>query len=540
MKIGLSLGLNKRSLIEGLLPIIERTTGFPSTDAVSVDMSEGFSAVVKGTMTRSNAVDFQFILSLYQDNNNVVRILRRNASGKFFMQLRIGGNQNSFPLEFDEELVPDGSDFAMGFVVKDGLFEVYVNGLRVAYMDDPARTMPANMDTVYAGKFTGASNDFQGTLSSLKVWDATLTRAQMERETRLTDMLNSPTNTGDKFTIWAGNSNANGVDSVSGNVIYENTLQQFGKDLQNGLKAYSDPTGGDTSIFGDFWNISGSGGFSGIGKYADLRTTQTGVNTVSVPMGQGGLLLSIASGQNNMSAKVPTGLGYYVSPRACSILKTIDACKQYGGMESLVLILGHNEAGQGISSAVFEQDLDDLFDVIHYYHPSLKVYLVGMQDWQAGIGISETDWNEAKDTITNYSRDNISVIDGNWDVISGDEIHLSEEGQVEVAEAVYLDGETQAPFRVQNTQAEGQNEQALVTFDEPLFNGGSPITNYICEYRRAGDSEWLVFNNAVSIVTMILVTGLTNGVEYEFRVKAVSTIGEGEFSLVVTATPSLL
>ncbi len=67
------------------------------------------------------------------------------------------------------------------------------------------------------------------------------------------------------------------------------------------------------------------------------------------------------------------------------------------------------------------------------------------------------------------------------------------------------------------------NGQATIRFTAPSDNGGSPITGYVVtsdpgNYTASGAG------------TSITVTGLTNGTDYTFTVKAINRIGEGEES----------
>ena len=58
------------------------------------------------------------------------------------------------------------------------------------------------------------------------------------------------------------------------------------------------------------------------------------------------------------------------------------------------------------------------------------------------------------------------------------------------------------------------------------YDGGSPITDYIIEWRRPGGS-WNVFNDGVRATTTATVTGLPPGNRAEFRVKARNVAGTG-------------
>ena len=49
---------------------------------------------------------------------------------------------------------------------------------------------------------------------------------------------------------------------------------------------------------------------------------------------------------------------------------------------------------------------------------------------------------------------------------------------------------------------------------------------------------WITFADGVNPATGATVTGLTNGVSYDFRVGAVNAIGQGGWSNIAQATPS--
>lgn len=64
------------------------------------------------------------------------------------------------------------------------------------------------------------------------------------------------------------------------------------------------------------------------------------------------------------------------------------------------------------------------------------------------------------------------------------------------------------------------------------------ITDYVIEYRVVGAPSYTVFSDGVSAATSGLVTGLTNGVDYEFRVSAVNSTGTGTPTASQQSTPS--
>ena len=81
------------------------------------------------------------------------------------------------------------------------------------------------------------------------------------------------------------------------------------------------------------------------------------------------------------------------------------------------------------------------------------------------------------------------------------------------------------------------NSQVALTWTAPVNNGGSPVIGYVIEYKITASSTWSVFAEATSTNTNGTVTGLTNGLPYNFRVSAVNAIGQGNASVIVGATP---
>ena len=80
---------------------------------------------------------------------------------------------------------------------------------------------------------------------------------------------------------------------------------------------------------------------------------------------------------------------------------------------------------------------------------------------------------------------------------------------------------------------------AVVTWTDPLRDGNTPITDYLVEYRAAGQETWTRFAHPPSADTTRTVTGLTNGSEYEFQVLAVNAVGTSSSPLnTAFATPA--
>ena len=70
------------------------------------------------------------------------------------------------------------------------------------------------------------------------------------------------------------------------------------------------------------------------------------------------------------------------------------------------------------------------------------------------------------------------------------------------------------------------NGQVSLSWTAPVNNGGSAITDYVVEYKLSSDSVWSVVADTYSNGTTAVITGLTNGSSYDFRVSAVNSIGQ--------------
>ena len=76
-----------------------------------------------------------------------------------------------------------------------------------------------------------------------------------------------------------------------------------------------------------------------------------------------------------------------------------------------------------------------------------------------------------------------------------------------------------------------------IDWREPTYGGTAPITDFVIEFRAGSTGRWVTANDGISIETFGLVSDLTNGTEYFFRVAAVNSVGTGEWSNVLSDTP---
>lgn len=61
----------------------------------------------------------------------------------------------------------------------------------------------------------------------------------------------------------------------------------------------------------------------------------------------------------------------------------------------------------------------------------------------------------------------------------------------------------------------------------PAYDGGSPITNYVVLKRETTTANWIEVSSAVARCT-IKILKLTNGIEYQFRIRAENRFGISE------------
>ena len=93
---------------------------------------------------------------------------------------------------------------------------------------------------------------------------------------------------------------------------------------------------------------------------------------------------------------------------------------------------------------------------------------------------------------------------------------------------------TSAPGAPRNLTAAGGDGQAVLTWDAPASDGGAEITDY--EYRINGRGPWISIGSTLTTHT---VTGLVNGTEYTFQVRAVNAAGRRGSSNRIEAKPEV-
>jgi hypothetical protein len=98
---------------------------------------------------------------------------------------------------------------------------------------------------------------------------------------------------------------------------------------------------------------------------------------------------------------------------------------------------------------------------------------------------------------------------------------------LQVPAAAFPDGAMSAPTSLAATAG---NAQVSLTWTAPSYNGGSAITDYSVQVSADSGSNWTTFSRTASTTASQVVTGLTNGTSYVFRVAGVNANGTGTYT----------
>jgi hypothetical protein len=83
------------------------------------------------------------------------------------------------------------------------------------------------------------------------------------------------------------------------------------------------------------------------------------------------------------------------------------------------------------------------------------------------------------------------------------------------------------------------NAQVSLSWTAPTVLAQTPITDYVVQFKTASQTVWTPFSDGTSTATSATVTGLVNGVAYQFQVAGVNAVGTGSYSAATNAvTPT--
>ena len=94
-----------------------------------------------------------------------------------------------------------------------------------------------------------------------------------------------------------------------------------------------------------------------------------------------------------------------------------------------------------------------------------------------------------------------------------------------------------APSMPRTLGATAQDSAVALSWSPPSDNGGSVVSDYVVYVYDHGQTLPIATDDLGSTATSLTVSGLSNGVTYDFSVAAVNAIGESATSAVVSGTP---
>ena len=92
-----------------------------------------------------------------------------------------------------------------------------------------------------------------------------------------------------------------------------------------------------------------------------------------------------------------------------------------------------------------------------------------------------------------------------------------------------------APQSLSGTAADGQ---VSLSWSAPDSIGSSLITSYFLEDKASASPTWQTYATTSSSTLSSVVSGLSDGVSYDFRVSAINSSGTSVPSSIFTATPT--
>lgn len=133
--------------------------------------------------------------------------------------------------------------------------------------------------------------------------------------------------------------------------------------------------------------------------------------------------------------------------------------------------------------------------------------------------LSSIDSSESIDEIITYVWD-LRLVEK---VVSCPECYTADD----FGECLPYVGIPQAP---QNLLASSLDSAAYLSWGQPICDGTYPVTNYVIQYSIDYGESWINYNSILGTDLFAIVTGLTNGTTYMFRIAAVNSAGTGTYS----------
>jgi uncharacterized delta-60 repeat protein len=154
-------------------------------------------------------------------------------------------------------------------------------------------------------------------------------------------------------------------------------------------------------------------------------------------------------------------------------------------------------------------------------------------EYSSDGGVSWSTFADATSSSTSVVVEGLS--DGVGYVFRVSAVNSAGTGPVSVVSGVFVPASVGVPGAPSGVSGVGGDGVVALGWVAPSVSGGAAITDYVVEYSADGGSSWSVFADGTSTNTSAVVGGLSNGVGYVFRVRAVSSAGTGPVSVVSAA-----
>lgn len=327
----------------------------------------------------------------------------------------------------------------LGFTVTDGTYYMFLNGMPIAYMTS-GYTLPVfgESDTAQFGLLNGGSAIGAGSgfvPNSLELFDTPLTFEQMQGATLVNDYIKEDSYDAENFSV--GNIGQSNNVSISANTApvgfsfnATNALENK-KDMT--LAAYSSPFCSNPSALTDF---NTAGGWAWMDYVLnELGTQNPNKKFSSVVGGESGVGFTYSGGQGLFDYSI-SGDSYVASRDLVTAYNFHLAA--YGRTNPYIFHIKGGETDGVTGSGVTETRLHDTLDrVMTAMSPVIgkKIIISGLHALPTG---SFANWTNTSTWLQSYGVANgYDVIDcSSFERIDADQIHLSNNGQLELGEAV--------------------------------------------------------------------------------------------------------